>query len=171
MRPGGFEHPGFGRVGDDEGVVITKLAIAVAAAAALAMLGDQVRDEVERFARRRRAFEPQAQQVHAGQSRLRVRQACEDRLVADGDAVFVSAHLGAPHPERAADDDLVGPRRLRDFQIGALQAGRRVKARGQVLDELRFARLAVAILGEPERAVGSVLGRGYERVTHRGGDE
>src|SRR5436305_7007867 len=81
--------------------------------------------------------------------------------------MFVGTHLRAPHPEGATDNDFIGLRSLRDFDVSALQCRGRGTARGQVLDELRFARLAVAILRKPESAVGGELRRGDKRITHK----
>ena len=95
--------------------MITKLAIAITATAALSVCGEQLRDDLQGFACCRRAFKREAEQIHAGQTCLCIRQPGKHRFIADGDAMRVRADLCAPHPERSADKDFIRPRRLRNF--------------------------------------------------------
>src|SRR5580658_7697857 len=66
--------------------------------------------------------------------------------------MLVGAHLRAPHPERAADQAGVGPRRRLDLDVGQAFGGRRTVAARQHLDALGFVALAVAVLGEQHHA-------------------
>ena len=87
-----------------------------------------------RLGRRRCTLQRQAQQVHADQCRLLLRwRTGVHRLVADHHAMLVGAHLGAPHPERPAEQRGMGVPRLRNGDVGAGELGTRrmVGARGE----------------------------------------
>ena len=147
------------RIGDDEAVVI-EARRQMAAIAALAVIFQQGDDHLDRLGGRRRALQCQAQQVHADQRRLFPRRrAGVDRLVADHHAVLVGAHLGAPHPERPAQQHGVRAPRLRDGDVGAGDRGaRRVIGARRELDHLRLVALAIAVLAEQHDAVGRCVG-------------
>ena len=87
----------------------------------------------------------------------------EDRLVADDHAVLVGAHLGAPHPERPAEQDGVGVLDLWDLDPG----GRHGRSGGVVggrvpLEALALVGVAVTVLGEQDALVGD----DHHRVAH-----
>ena len=88
-------------------------------------------------------------------------------LVADDHAVLVGAHFGAPHPERAAQQDGVSARDVRDGDVGGLErpAGGALSRRME-FDDLSLVALAVAILGEQGRAPGGRCGERGQGVAH-----
>ena len=148
---GGLEHVGPSGVGHDEAVVVGEVALLVAAPAALPVPLEQRGDHARRprrastlrsSARRRRSMpvRPNACVGLAG----------EHGLVADGHPVLVGADLGAPHPERPAQQHGVGlarPGRSRSRCTAAASPGG-VRTPRLPVEHLRLVGVAVGVLGE-----------------------
>ena len=101
VAPGGLQDPGLLWIGDEESIVIIRPMLI--AAVAILPIGFQKRNQhIERRRCRGRAFQRQTHHVHAEQALIAVRLLGEDRLVANGDAMRVDAHLATPHPEGLA---------------------------------------------------------------------
>ena len=163
MAPGGLQQPDLLAVGNQEAVVVAKLAIPVTGRPALAIALQQLGDHQQRCLGAVGPLQRQAQQVHAQQCRRAAGQLRENRLVADCHAMLVDAHLRAPAPHRLGQDAGVTVGLLLDFQIGGAQQRRGIIAyRSYAHHCLRLGRLAVRILGQPD-AVGRDQGLG---VTH-----
>jgi hypothetical protein len=163
---GGFEDEGARGVGDDEAVVIEEAAVLVAAAAALAVGFEQL--VMTSTARSAVSARSSARRIRSMPSRpvFRVGLLREDGLVADDDAVFVRAHLAAPHPEGAAEQDRVGFADLGDGDPGALDRGAvGMDGAGMPVEVLGLVGIAVGVLGEQD-AAGFDDGEG---IAHGGG--
>jgi hypothetical protein len=140
----------------------------VAATAALAVLLQQRRDHLDGLCRGGGALQAETQQVHADQRRLLLwRNARVHRLVADHHAMLVGAHLGAPDPERPAQQCSKCLPDLRDRDVGAVHAriARMLCAREEFHD-LRLVAFAVAVLAEQHPASRCGARQSYNRITH-----
>ena len=155
---GRFEDPAAGRVDHDEGAIVAKRLVSMAHSAALRKSLGQVDQEVERLVGGFADAERDTKEIHAASPRLRHRKAGEHRLVADRETVFVHAHLGAPHPSRAAYQNSFA-RRL-DRPTPRRSLGRIALI---AFDELHFARFAIAVLRKPH---GPIVGHHRQRVAH-----
>ncbi len=104
-----LEDHGAGGVGDEIGVVVAEARMLLAGPATLAVLLQQADDDLHGRMPIARPLQRQPQQVHPRQVAPAVaRPPREDRLVADGHAVFVGAHLGTPlHHGREINTALV----------------------------------------------------------------
>src|SRR5450756_480298 len=105
-------------------------------------------------------------QVHAGQPRFAVSPTGEDRLIADGDAMFIDAHLGTPHPERSAEQNGVRLPHLIDFDVGRLESRLAVDPVWHDCQELGLVRLAVAVFCQHRMAVQCHWSKSRKRITH-----
>ena len=166
VSPDGLEDPRFASVGHDEGVVVEQF-VGVARLAVLPVFGQQARDDIDGFLGGARPLEPEAQQVHAEQTGGALALGFgEDRLVADGYAVFVDAHLRAPDPVRLGQDHRVRVRDLVDLDVGGSNLGR-LMIGGRHREQLvGFVGFPVTILAEDHRPVPRGVGQADERVAH-----
>ena len=142
------------RVGDEEGVVVRPVLVEVARPP-LAVLFQELADELRRPPRRRGALEAEADQIHSRQAAAAEGVPGEHGVVADRYAVLVQAVLEAPQPEGARSDQARRLLYLRDLEVLAAQrrAGRVVPS-GEQHQRLAFVRRPVAVLGEQDGAVG-----------------
>src|SRR5680860_1341319 len=93
-------------------------------------------------------FERESQEIHAREPDLGGWLTGEHRLVAHHEAVLVGADLGAPHPERAAEQHRVGPFGLVDLDPGATKSrAARVGAARLPVEELGLVGISVTVLG------------------------
>ncbi len=124
-------------IGDDEAVVVGEVRVLEAASTALTVLLEQRHDDLDGSSSRGAPLQPQAQEIHSRQPGSCVGLIREDGLVSDRHAVFVGADLGTPHPERPAQEDGVGRRRLRNLDPCAANARERgVGCGGDPLEHL-----------------------------------
>ena len=164
---GSLQHPGLARVGDDERVVIVLL-VAETAVPSLAVGVQQLDNEVKRCTRRAGSLQRQPDNVHADQAGLFVIGFLgKDRLIGDGQATLVGAHLAPPDPEGLGKQDLVGLWHLRDLDVGALDGGAGfVRGSWNPGQDVGFVGLAVAVLGQNDCAVSGCFSGCDQGITH-----
>ncbi len=159
--------PGLGPIADDVAVVVDEL-VGVARLPALPVSDQQRGDDVHGLLGGDSPFQGQPQRIHAEQTGPSLALGLgEHRLVADGHAVLVDAHLGAPDPVQLGQQHRMGALHLGDLDVRRPDHVAGVFGRGDEHQLVGLVGLPVAVLGQDHRPVSGGARQADEGVAHR----